>query len=432
MNLDPYIFFTKCHRLYIQGMRHALRERLESAFGEDWWEKGVEHALPEEQRKHIQAESERNQNRDQHLLLDAAHFGYILTSNHNKVFSDAFSDSVRTFKEIRYLTGLRNEWAHIQDVSLVRARQAADLMKHILASLRCEEALEVERMNQDLVLEPDSGTAEEPIEDLGHQGDGFDTHGSTMNPLDFWRHLQSYLIVEKSVELPEDPSSDEARVIFRVHNTAPDSKDSPTVQFKSVVINASGKGEKNLREVLPGDTQMAEFRFPVKQLMAIDFEVFGEIDADKLFHFSRITNLPDEVMAPLKQEFVNQLESIAIKEFVNGILDAIGAPDPNMTLAEITRIRKTLKQQPEHIKAKQVSLSQLSSEFKLGQGSTIGARITEVARTLREFGEKLVALDEAIGHTDLDSINGAVSDLKQIQLAILRVEDAIRTMATNN
>ena len=181
----------------------------------------------------------------------------------------------------------------------------------------------------------------------------------------------------------------------------------------------------------PGDTKEVEFAFPKKQLMAVEFRVSGDLDADKLFHFSRTTNLPDEIIAPLQQEFIAQLESIAIREFVNGVLDAIDAPDPNMTLADITRIRESVKHQSEHITAKRAALRELFKGFHLDRDSTLGGRTVEIIRALIEFGEKLDALDEAIGRTDLELMNGAVQNLRQVQLAVLRVEDAVRTMTTS-
>ena len=68
MNSDAYMFFTECHRLYIQGTRRAIRDRLVSAFGEDWWEKGVEHAISADQLQNLQGEIERNPDRDRHLV----------------------------------------------------------------------------------------------------------------------------------------------------------------------------------------------------------------------------------------------------------------------------------------------------------------------------------------------------------------------------
>ena len=432
MNSDGYVFFTESHRLYVQGVRRTLRERLTSAFGEDWWEKGVEHALPADRRKALHIELEKNPDRDRHLLLDAGHFGPIIAKHHNEAFSDAFNDSIRTFKEFRQLTSIRNEWAHVQGISLARARQAAELMKHILASLRCEEALEIEQMIRDFHFDPGSGTTGDSIDDLGHEDDSFDTHQSAMAPLEFWRQVQSYLVLEKSVELPDDESSP-ARVMIRVHNTAPDSSDWPTVYFKSVVMRSLERDywSEQLGELAPGETREVEFLCPKRRLMDIEFEVFGEIDADKLFEFRRTTTLPAEIVAPLQLEFVNDLESIGIKDFVNGVLDEIGSPDPNMRMADIARVREALRRQPDRIREKRTALDELWRKFHLNGASMLGSRTVEIIVALDDFGKKLTVLDDAIGHTDLKLMSEAAHDLKQVQLAVLRVEDAIRTMTTS-
>ena len=89
----------------------------------------MEHTLTPDQIKNLHIEIERNPDRERHLLLDDGHFGWIITKHHNEVFSDAFTDTVRTFREFRGLSSLRNEWAHVQDISLARSRQAAELMK---------------------------------------------------------------------------------------------------------------------------------------------------------------------------------------------------------------------------------------------------------------------------------------------------------------
>ena len=62
----------------------------------------------------------------------------------------------------------------------------------------------------------------------------------------------------------------------------------------------------------------------------------------------------------------------------------------------------------------------------------MGGRTREIVLGLVEFEKNLVALDEAIGLTDLALITNAVGNLRQTQLAVLRVEDTIRTMASAN
>ncbi len=56
MEPDGYSLFTECHRLYMQDMRHAVRERLESAYGDDWFLRGMLSAVTDYQRETIEAE----------------------------------------------------------------------------------------------------------------------------------------------------------------------------------------------------------------------------------------------------------------------------------------------------------------------------------------------------------------------------------------
>ena len=365
-----------------------------------------------------------------------------ISKHHNEVFRDAFADTVRTFKDFRRLAVIRNDWAHIQDISWPRARQAAELMKHILASLRCEEALEVERMNESLGIDSMSESTEDLIEDAERHDSDLDAQDSTIESWGFWRQLQSCLVVEKSVEFLGDEAGDNARVVITVHNTAPDSRDLPAVHFKSVTVEARaesvGRREDRLggrREEIggmsPGDTRELEFAFPRMQLVDVEFEVFGDIDADRLFCFSRATGLPDDVIAPLRQEFLDQLESVGVREFVTAALDTIGAPDPSMTLADIARTRESLKHYSEYIEEKIAALVRLFKGFHLSRDTALGGRTREIILALREFQTKLNALDEAFGSTDLSSMTEAVRDLKQVQLAVLRVEDTLRIITTN-
>ena len=428
MDSDAYIFFTECHRLYIQGVRRALRERLESALGDEWWDKGVLASLTPDQLKNLQLEGDRNPDRDRHLLLDAPHFGRIISKHHNEIFSDAFTDTIRTFKDLRRLAGVRNEWAHIQSISFPRARQAAELMRQLLASLSCEEALEVERMNRDVAFEPGGDNMDELPEVPGDREAVLDPQDSTTVPWGFWRQIQSCLVMEKSV----DQTEGQARMTIRVHNTAPDSRDLPAVHFRSVTVSASTGDRKTLGEMSPGDTREGEFVLPAKQLVEVEFQVFGEIDADRLFQFRRTTSPPEEIVAPLRKEFMDRLESIGIREFVSSVLGAIDDPDPNLTLGDIARIRHSLKLESGRSEQKRTELAQLFEDFHLTRESTLGGRTREVILALEEFEGKLVTLADVMGRTDVQSMSEAVHDLKQVHLAILRVEDTIRSMATNS
>ena len=428
MNSDVHVLFTKSYFLYVKGVRRSFHTRLESRLGDAWWERGVEFSLPEEQVYDIHTQLQRHPSRDRLQLLDTAHFARIISKHHNEVFSDAFPDAQRVVNQMRSLTVLRNDWAHVNEISLARVVQAAEVMKNILASLRCEEALEIEAMIQGFVVDRGSELAEDPMATLDSDDSRLELQYPTHTTWSLWDRLQSYLVLEQSVDLPEGSSDGKARITVRVHNIAPDSRDLPTVHFRSVVIHAVGGAKHEVHDVAPGDTREVEFEFPVKQLVDVGFEVAGEIDSARLFQFNRTSRLPAEIVIPLQKEFAAQLESIAVRAFVDGILEEIGAHVATMTLASIASLRESLRQQSGRMEEKRSSLTKLSRDFSLGRSSRLGSRTMEIIVALGEFKKKLDSLDEAIGRTDIELINEAVHDLKQIQVGVLRVEDTIQTM----
>ena len=434
MKTDGYLFFTQTHKLYVQGVRRAICERLEAFFGEDWWERGVELALRPEHRDNLRNEIERRPDRDLKLFLDASHFGWVIVNHHNDVFADAFSDTMWTANEVRRLTHLRNEWAHIQDISLAQARRAAESMKGILAALRCEEALEIERMVNDLGVQPE----EDPVSDLGEHVEleetPFDSPDSRRGPWDLWHQLRSYLVVDKSVEFVQDERRHgrRAQVSVRVHNNAPDSSDWPAVHFESVRVNVAGGNTEHLGSLEPGQSAEACFTFPAMRLVDVDIKVEYQVDGSRLWAFQHSTHLPADVIAPLQKEFVSRLEAVGIKDFIERTLEEIGSPDQSMTIADIARIRGNIQAFKAGSTEKRASLGAITQEFSLNRESTLGGRTREIVLELVEFEKNLVSLDEAIGLTDLDLISNAVGNLRQTQLAVLRVEDTIRAMASAN
>ena len=52
----PSQIFTQAHRIYIRGVRQAIAERLQSAYGADWWQRGVLAALGENQQANLERE----------------------------------------------------------------------------------------------------------------------------------------------------------------------------------------------------------------------------------------------------------------------------------------------------------------------------------------------------------------------------------------
>ena len=441
MDADTHLFFTKCHWLYMQGMRRAMRERLQSAYGADWWGRGVLPALTEAARQRLQDDVARYPGQEPHLLLDAGHFARIVTRHHNAAFADAFRDGQRAAQNFWQLALARNQWAHIQSISPAQAGQAADLMRQMLAALRCEEALEIAEMMQRGNYEPDSAAADEwrlpEPEPLADQANRAEPETDLWR---IWNQAQSYLTLGKSVILSSNVRNREmqAAVQVRVQNTAPDSKDWPIVHFKSVSLDIPGiawelernrrQGPKSLGALGPGEVRDVEIIFPAKQLIAVEFVVFGEVDADRLFQFRQTSNLPGDVVGPLQREFVDRLAAIGINEFVKRALDAFEAISPDMTLADVIRMRQSFGQLAESIAERRGLLDALVREFHLGQETALGQRARELVLALVDFNAKVSELDTAIGNTDLALISHAVGELKQIQISVLRVEDTIRAM----
>ena len=380
MDTAGYLLFTQTHKLYIQGVRRAICNRLEAFFGDDWWERGVELALRPDHREVLRNEVERKPGRDRQFFLDASHFGWIIVNHHNDVFPDAFKDTIWTSNELRRLTYLRNEWAHVQNIPLGQTKRAADSMKGILASLRCDEALEIEQMVNNLGIQPEEGPDPDFVSDADLEETNLDGPETKTGPWSLWHQIRSYLVVDKSVEFFHDERRDtrQANVLVRVHNTAPDSRDWPSVHFNAVRVNVVGGNSEELGSLEPGQVAEAHFTFPVMRLVDVDVKVEYQIDGNRLWAFQHSSNLPPEVVGPLQKEFVDRLEAVGINDFVNRTLEEIGVPDQSMTIADISRIRNSIQIFRERSQEKRESLGVITEEFSLNRESTLGGRTREI------------------------------------------------------
>lgn len=440
MNHDTHLFFTRCHWLYVQGVRRAIRERLSAIYGDDWWSRGVLLALPEAVCQRIRKEAERTPGVEPHTLLDVSHFGRIVSQHHRTAFADAFTDSQRAFRDFGRLMAARNRWAHIQSISPAQAGQAADLMRQILTALRCAEALEIADMIQNIPDQPVDATEELFTPESEPTDADFDRANPASALWQLWHQAHSYLALEKEVALSSliNGRQEWANVNIRIHNTAPDSEDWPCVHFMSVVLKVPGirlHDEFNrhrlpitLGELAPGQMHEIEIAFPAKQLLIAEFVISGQVNAGKLFQFQQRANLPGEVISTLQTEFANRLSSIAVTDAVKNVLDAIATITPDIKFADVIQVRQSLANLSAGIDEKRGQIELLSREFHLGRESFLGQRLREIMLALVDFNSKVSELDAAIGNTDLALISQSASDLQQIQLSVLRVEDAIRAI----
>ena len=444
MQPDGYRLFTECHRLYVSGVRLAVRERLQVVHGDAWWDKGVLSVVSPEQRQQL----ERIVNRDSpdafELLLDAPHFGSIICRAAS--FTVNFNDLSATFRKFQRLNRIRNAWAHVQmdSVSFVRVMQSVETMEDILASLRRREALDIERIKREFSehssISPDT-MGEPPLEEDDMVGiedfdSGYASDGRTIEPLALWSHLQSYLSLDTIVE-PHAESEDMARIIVQVSNNAPKDRNLPVVQFHEVYVRTLHEGRYSFDRrnrygnvsLAPGEKFEDELTVPVKFLASIEFSYGGSIDQNKLFNFRRRLGLSSETVRPILDEFVVRFESLGIKDLLQVLLDAIASADASMTLQEAAQLRKDLENFQAAVTDKINGISELSREFMLQRESTLGAQCGEVIVFLRELVAKIESLDEAISQTDTELVSQAVNDLEQSQLAIIRLENTIKGIA---
>ena len=299
-------------------------------------------------------------------------------------------------------------------------------------------------MSQQFASEPGIPLEEEYIDDREPEAIDENPFQSSDVLGRIWDQAQSFLVLDKTVAQSQGVHDRQlwANVTIRIHNTAPNSPDWPWVCFKSVNFDVPGiqwewqgsrqRGPRSFGELAPGQVHEIGLTFPWNQLMSVTFVVSGQIDTDRLLDFRQVTGLPTEVVTPLQQDFAAQLSAIEINQFVGSAIAIFGALSPTMPLADVVNVREAVHDFSARIDDKQIRLDQLLGMFHLGPGTAMGTRIQDLSQALRDFQSKISDLDVAIGDTDLQRIGEAVDELKQIQLSLQRVEDAIQSMTYND
>ena len=433
MTTDPYMLFTQCNVLYVQGVRHALRERLQSTFGDDWWDKGVLPALHEEQRAALATQIKRNPDRDRIALLDSGHFGLIVRRYHAVAFSDVFGDASTAYRQFRIIAWMRNEWAHVQEISMPRVIQVIETMKNILASLRRREALDIEKLNQSVGSQPSSMMDEmvngESTDNMVEADVDYISAEPDVVNLNFWDQIQSYLTLDTFVEFELDKT---ATITVRISNTATESQNTPQIYFKSIRVTVrNSKLVEPIEnyydmELGPGQAYETRYKTDRESLVFVEFDVTGQLDIDRFLRFNRKTSPSSDLIESILAEFVHAFEAIDIKSPLATALDSIGTISPDITLSELASVRTQLKDIQPLINEKTTKIDQLYSQFHLDVDMSPGGELFEISSLLRQLDRKLNDVDDAISNTDLESIAYIVNDLEQIQLAILRIESTIK------
>ena len=439
MEQDPYQIFTQAHRIYIRGVRTAITERLQTAYGTDWWERGALSAIGENQRANLERDQEKAAPTDDLAqLLDTPHFHRIAERHHAAAFADAFTDLDRTLALFRHLSKMRNQWAHVQDTqwTIPDAMQSVQAMQEILISLRRPEALELHKMFPDTLTQtpaiPNQAlTAADDDDSPAPDDPDNDPPADERSLLGFWRALESYLVVESIVQPDSGSERDRgyANVLVRVTNSAPVSDGRPNIRFDNIELRAQSRNNqsKELGRLEPGQTRQAEFRLYKNELASVQFRVSCKIDQSRLFSLQRLNTLPDAVVTPLLEQLRVDFDNVEIEESLEKITSIAASIRPDMTLAEVSACRNELSQLKPIIAQKRQTLSRLFNTYHLDRESSIGEPYQEVIQLLQHLErDQLTAMDAAISNTDLESIRAAAHDFQQLQISALRARETIR------
>ena len=449
MEQEAYQLFTQAHRAYMRGIRAAIREHLESAYGGEWWERGVLTAIGENQQANIARDLEKGAPVNLENLLDTVHFHRIIAGNHARAFADAFTDLNRTLRLLRHLSTVRNEWAHVRDEEWTPTgtMQAVQAMREILISLRRREALEIHEMCQ-YDLDQQGDIPEEALvttEDSTPSDDIEESEGADRSLLSFWRSLESYLLVESAVEPARNEAHDPERapywrdVVVRVTNTAPVSVGRPEIHFKNVRVSSRGGDGRSSdyyhrdgRELDPGESLEQRFTFLTARLAAAEFDVTAEVDYSRLFRMQRHPALPTEAVTPQLEELTRRLDDIDIEGTLKNLIDVIARIRPEISLAEISAIRQELTPFKLRLEEQVGALCKLVNEYGFDDAyndnkTALGEFFKGAIKYLRELGNrKIDAMDQAIGETNIELMHTVANDIQQLQLSILHTRETIR------
>ena len=442
MRSDAYTLFTEFHRLFVQGVRQALQDRLQSAYGNDWFLRGVLNAVSDAQRTQLNHAFETATVDDQSELLDVGHFGRIVSWNHAAVFSGAFPEIDHALGRFRFLVAMRNEWAHIPagDLSLDRVFSAISMMQSILVSLRCREALEVARlMNERDLSQPDPSYLDQlPIDgdpQEGHYEDDSFVDEATTAPLRLWHTLQSYLVTEASMASigagggRTDPLDGEVLVTVRVTNTAPASEDRPVIWFKNVSLSVKpGSHQDGLGDLRPGEVVKRQYTLHAKEVAQFEYSVDGRVDIERFFGIQQNGTLPTGIIREVLDSFSHKFDGIAINDPLDQAVSSLTAVSPDMTLADASSVRHELENIATLIDTKRDALGELFREFFLSRQSSLGSQVREVILLLEGLDARIRAVDEAISTTNLEEIRQAVENFEQSQMSVLQVQQTIRDL----
>ena len=137
-------------RLYTNAMGRFVKQRLEAAFGDTWWEEAVIKTRSYVRWRQLEHDMAKDPRADKVTFLDPGTFVAIIDRNH-AVFQDIFPNRREVQSLLVQVSEARNRWAHslassdLADDDLVRALMS---MEKLLSDAGLPEVWEVEKLRK--------------------------------------------------------------------------------------------------------------------------------------------------------------------------------------------------------------------------------------------------------------------------------------------
>ncbi len=144
-------------RLYTSAMSRFVKQRLETAFGGAWWERGVIKACASGRRQQLESNMAQNPRANISTFLEPGTFVDIVISNYS-LFRSTFPKRREVWSLLIQVSEGRNKWAHCLGSSdLTKEDVALTLvaMEKLLSYARLWETGEVEKLRMQVMRMPE-------------------------------------------------------------------------------------------------------------------------------------------------------------------------------------------------------------------------------------------------------------------------------------
>lgn len=442
MSVRNYGILSEAMKLYTDALRLLVKERLTSTFGESWWPTGVEPALTQDQKKNLEVALLQERKADLSEYLDAGHLQRIIARNHSAAFREVFSDYDGAIKRLKDVATARNRWAHppTGDVSPTDVQAALVSMRRILADARLPEAVEVERLLGLLEEEQETRAAVTTVAVNSQSEATMNTEevfaADALGAGALWRSLQDFLSLDVAAQtLDPQKGRDRLRLTVRVTNVAPSGSSWPEVVFTNLSLETRGidgrssQSSGNLGALEAGKSITREFELDASAAASIEFDLKGQVDADRFLRVGRTSLAPLEFTRPIAMRYLEALEELRVADTLQAALAAIGHLGPHTTLAEVTTLKESMSAIHTHINEKSSRLQQQWQNLRLREHTPLGDHATSVMRFFMNQDKACDELVKAMTSASQEEIALAIKGLKDLQVEAVRLKEGMLDLA---